>query len=821
MSIRYFSVRTFFTCLIVLLSVVGGCQCNYLVKPAEQTDEDTGRFGGETLNDATNTGPDDAPADFSSSEEETSDSRENDHPEPPPEPPPEPELPCESGRREACQSNQPGLCGPGIRTCTNKRWGKCIPLQTPEAERCNGLDDDCDGKIDNQKNTPQPITQSCYPRLGGCSGKPGSYQCKGVCRPGLRSCTNGQWGTCTKPVTPKKDICNDGLDNNCDGLIDETCECDLGQIQDCWPGNIKQCPKGKPCVGICKRGTQFCTQSRTWGVCLRAVLGKPEVCNGLDDDCDGKIDNKQGDQPLEQTCYSGPANTRGVGECKDGVQQCVRGRWGSCVGDTLPSVEKYCGLNPSKDFNCDGIPNNFKNIGGACIDPSRKGICQPGTWQCIQDKIACGATESPRAETCNNLDDDCDGTIDEGVVRECPYGGPPKTKGVGICKVGRQFCKVGLWGRCIGEVLPKTEICNRIDDNCNGTIDEFVPLQQVGPATIYSRRGSPAHVYLTATDVGYVLGWSDGVTQKVSIALTKANGARQGKDIPITQGKEFGNIHGLTYTGNRIVVTWDSDKNASSGDALIIMLDNNGKRLIGPKLLAKGGRMVNPQVATGPGFLGVLWSDYISNKLSIQTFDMKLQPLSKAPHTFPLSTRNSPYPGLSFSGDRLATVWTTSTNKLKVAVVDKFNKKIGESEIPNAGKIPANATIAGDRNGFLLVWSDLTNGKLLGQRIDRNAKPVGVPLTIATSNARTPIMRATSYGGLIAWIQRRGGKDGVSVAWVDNKGKLLATPSWFAVPNIVDYLALAWKDTAQGRGRGAIAWLDQANVIRVAPLGCK
>ena len=46
-------------------------------------------------------------------------------------------------------------------------------------------------------------------------------------------------------------------------------------------------------------------------------------------------------------------------------------------------------------------------------------------------------------------------------------------------------------------------------------------------------------------------------------------------------------------------------------------------------------------------------------------------------------------------------------------------------------------------------------------------------------------------------------------------------PLFGTAGDIVDYLALAWKDIAKGRGRGAIAWLDQADVVRVAPLGCK
>jgi Bacterial lectin/Putative metal-binding motif len=56
-------------------------------------------------------------------------------------------------------------------------------------------------------------------------------------------------------------------------------------------------------------------------------------------------------------------------------------------------------------------------------------------------------------------------------VRSC-YTGPPGTLGVGVCKAGQQVCSGGVFGPCEGEVLPSPEICDGLDDNCNGTVDE-------------------------------------------------------------------------------------------------------------------------------------------------------------------------------------------------------------------------------------------------------------------------------------------------------------------------------------------------------------
>jgi hypothetical protein len=82
-------------------------------------------------------------------------------------------------------------------------------------------------------------------------------------------------------------------------------------------------------------------------------------------------------------------------------------------------------------------------------------------------------------------------------------------------------------------------------------------------------------------------------------------------------------------------------------------------------------------------------------------------------------------------------------------------------------------------------------------------------------------MRATPYGGIIAWVQKKNGQDGVAVGRVDSSGKLLAAHSWFAVNGVVPYMALAWRDLGNGLSRGAIAWLDNKGALRVASLGCR
>src|SRR5205814_10306125 len=79
----------------------------------------------------------------------------------------------------------------------------------------------------------------------------------------------------------------------------------------------------------------------------------------------------------------------------------------------------------------------------------------------------------PTLEIVNNgIDENCDGhdaICTPGDTKTC-YDGPPGTKDVGLCKAGSTTCQHGgLFGACVGEVLPQTDIPNNsVDENCDG-----------------------------------------------------------------------------------------------------------------------------------------------------------------------------------------------------------------------------------------------------------------------------------------------------------------------------------------------------------------
>lgn len=135
-----------------------------------------------------------------------------------------------------------------------------------------------------------------------------------------------------------------------------------------------------------------------------------EICDGIDNDCDGQTDG------MAQTCYTGPLGTEGVGLCAAGTETCTGGAWGSCAGEVTPVAE----LCDGEDNDCDDETDEGNPEGGAACDTGLLGICSAGTEQCSSGALLCVADSTPVSEVCNGLDDDCDGTIDEGDL--CPVG---------------------------------------------------------------------------------------------------------------------------------------------------------------------------------------------------------------------------------------------------------------------------------------------------------------------------------------------------------------------------------------------------------------
>ena len=304
-------------------------------------------------------------------------------------------------------------------------------------QTCGNCDDDF---YDEWCNTATACQYGC--EAGVCKGAP----CVDNDRDGYGVCPNcGAAKGCTydeedcddtMPFGPHKfpgnpETC-DNNDNNCNSTVDEGCDDDGDNYCDAampvYNAPVAVCNLTRVADGLLGND---CNDMAGFGFDINP--GKTEICDGVDNNCNGKIDGEE----ISCECKAGEIQSCGSSNttpCKFGSRSCANGKWGLCFGAIEPVVESCDG----KDNDCSGTDDDNLT---APTCARQAGVCDGTRQRCggASGWLACtvadyGSNYQATENLCDGLDNDCDDQTDENLTGAlCPLQ-------QGVCAGSRQQC---------------------------------------------------------------------------------------------------------------------------------------------------------------------------------------------------------------------------------------------------------------------------------------------------------------------------------------------------------------------------------------------
>ncbi|MEQ1568773.1 MAG: putative metal-binding motif-containing protein, partial [Myxococcota bacterium] len=348
-------------------------------------------------------------------------------------------------------------------------------------EVCNERDDDCDGSTDENVTVTWFVDEDR-------DGFGGSGTAEGCATPDDGSALTGDCDDADPSVGPGAVETCDGVDQDCDGTIDEGAGVSL------WPdadgdgyGNAADGP-AEVCVGTpgWVGNGDDCDDGRA-----DVFMGAPEVCDGVDQDCDSVLDegtllqrwaDDDGDgygdpAELHIACADADGWVANHEDCDDAEPLAHTGAGEGCDGvdnDCDGDVDEGLAIRWYPDGDGDGFGDAASEqwscaaaAGAAFVD----GDCDDGD----------GGVHPRAVEVCDTVDQDCDGRVDEGLTTI--WWPDVDADGWGADGGEQETCvpppdAAFRAGDCLdtdSTAHPGAlEVCDTVDDDCDGLVDDGV-----------------------------------------------------------------------------------------------------------------------------------------------------------------------------------------------------------------------------------------------------------------------------------------------------------------------------------------------------------